>query len=262
MFNCKKTNPLNKDQKSFKYFIELSYNGKNYFGWQIQPEVISIQEEIQNALSILLKSEIKIIGAGRTDTGVHAKQMFAHFKLESIIDFHLITNRLNAFLSDEIVIKQIFLVKKDLHARFSATKRSYEYHIYLGRNPFLLDTTWQIYNQTLDVAKMNEAAENLLNYTNFKCFSKSKTDVHTYDCKIYEAKWIQNDNHLTFHITANRFLRNMVRAIVGTLYEVGLNRISLEEFNNIILSQNRSNAGISVPARALFLTKIEYSEKF
>ncbi len=249
---------MNKDQESFRYFIELSYNGQNYYGWQIQPEVITVQEEIQNALSTLLKSEIKIIGAGRTDTGVHAKQMFAHFEFESIIDVILITNKLNAFISDEIVITQIFPVKNDLHARFSATKRSYEYQIYLGRNPFLLNTTWQIYNQTLDVVKMNEAASVLLNYTNFKCFSKSKTDVHTYDCKIHEAKWIQKNNHLTFYITANRFLRNMVRAIVGTLYEVGLNKISLEEFNNIIISQNRNNAGISVPARALFLTKIEY----
>ncbi len=250
------------DQSPNRYFIELSYNGKNYYGWQIQPEVITVQEEIESALSKLLKSEIKIIGAGRTDTGVHAKQMFSHFEFESTIDIHLITHKLNAFLSDNIVIKSIFQVNNDLHARFSATKRSYEYQIYLGRNPFLLDTTWQIYNKTLDVAKMNEAASILLKHTNFKCFSKSKTDVHTYDCKIYEAKWIQNDNHLTFHITANRFLRNMVRAIVGTLYEVGLHKISLEEFNTIIISQNRSNAGISVPARALFLTKIEYPGNF
>jgi len=250
--------PLTKQQRLNRYFIELSYNGKNYYGWQIQPNAISVQEEIQIALSKLLQEKIVIIGAGRTDTGVHAKQMFAHF--ESIIDINLTPNRVNTLLSDAIVIKSIFKVNSNLHARFSATKRSYEYQIYLGRNPFLLDTTWQIYNQKLDVNKMNEVTSLLLNYTNFKCFSKSKTDVHTYDCTITKANWILNANMLTFHITANRFLRNMVRAIVGTLYEVGIGRITKEKFITIIESQNRSNAGASVPAHGLFLTEIEYPE--
>ncbi|MCF6349466.1 MAG: tRNA pseudouridine(38-40) synthase TruA [Flavobacteriaceae bacterium] len=243
-------------QKPNRYFIELSYNGKNYHGWQVQPNAISVQAELQIALSKLLQEKIVIVGAGRTDTGVHAKQMFAHF--ESIIDTTIITNRLNALISDNIVIKSIFQVKNDLHARFSAIKRSYEYQIYLGRNPFLLDTTWQIYNQKLVIHKMNEAALLLLKYTNFKCFSKSKTDVHTYNCTITEAKWILNDNILTFYITANRFLRNMVRAIVGTLYEVGIGKITKEQFLKIIESKDRCKAGISAPARGLFLTKIVY----
>jgi tRNA pseudouridine38-40 synthase len=241
-----------------RYFIELSYNGKNYHGWQIQPDAISVQEEIQHAISTLLKKQITIIGAGRTDAGVHAVQMFAHFDFENTIDCKNITNRLNAFLSDSIKISKVFKVSNDLHARFDAKSRSYEYRIYLGRNPFLLDTTWQIHQQKLNIAKMNKAADLLLNYTNFKCFSKSKTDVHTYDCTIIQAEWIFEENSLTFHITANRFLRNMVRAIVGTLYDVGLEKIEVTDVKKIIESQDRNQAGFSVPAKGLFLTKVDY----
>lgn len=241
-----------------RYFIDISYNGRNYHGWQIQPNANSIQEEIQTALSKLLKIKIAIVGAGRTDAGVHAKQLFAHFDIEKELLCDDLCYKLNAFISDEIVINEIFKVENDMHARFNAKKRSYEYHIYLGRNPFLLETTWQIYKQQLAIEKMNECANLLLNYNDFKCFSKSKTDVHTYNCTIFEAQWILNDKHLTFYITANRFLRNMVRAIVGTLYGVGLGKITKEQFINIIESKDRKNAGISVPARALFLTKIEY----
>ena len=240
-----------------RYFIELSFFGKNYHGWQKQPDAISIQEVVEDALSKLLRTKISIVGAGRTDAGVHAKQLFAHFDFTEL-DVKDLKNRLNAFLPDAIYISKIFEVKPDVHARFDATFRSYEYHIFLGKNPFLLDTSWQIRTNTLHVDLMNEAASLLLNYTNFKCFSKSKTDVFTYDCNITEAFWVKNNNHLVFHITANRFLRNMVRAIVGTLYNVGIGKISKTDFVKIIESQDRSKAGISVPAKGLFLTKVAY----
>ena len=241
-----------------RYFIELSYNGKYYHGWQIQPNAISIQEVLENALSKLLNSNIKTTGAGRTDAGVHAKQLFAHFDYNNTVDISNLKNRLNAFIADDISIINIIEVSKNTHARFDATSRSYEYHIYLGRDPFLINFTWQLHNKKLDVQKMNEASTLLLNYTNFKCFSKSKTDVYTYNCNITKAKWILDGNSLVFHITANRFLRNMVRAIVGTLYDVGVGKMSITDFINVIESEDRTKAGISVPAKGLFLTKIGY----
>ena len=241
-----------------RYFIDISYNGKYYHGWQIQPNAISVQEVLENALSRLLSNKIKVTGAGRTDAGVHAKQLLVHFNCDLDFDNENLTKRLNAFLPDDIYVKSIVEVKTDAHARFNANFRSYEYQIWLGKNPFLINSTWQIHNKKLDVDKMNEAAHKLLTFTNFKCFSKSKSDVYTYDCNITEAKWILNENLLTFHITANRFLRNMVRAIVGTLYDVGIEKITLPEFIAIIESQDRTKAGISVPAKGLFLTKITY----
>lgn len=244
-----------------RYFIELSYNGKNYHGWQIQPDASSVQETVQKALSTLIREEIDIVGAGRTDAGVHASQIFAHFDIEKVIDTTEIKNRLNAFLPDDIVIEAIFEVNDEGHARFDAVSRSYEYKIWLGRNPFLLDTTWQLYQQKLSVEKMNEAASVLLNYTDFKCFSKSKTDVRTYNCTITEAVWKQNENELTFYITADRFLRNMVRAIVGSLIDVGLSKKTKEDFIAIIESRDRKKAGFSVPAQGLFLTKVAYPKE-
>ena len=267
--NSKKTLDNNKTQIPFpsgrardgqRYFIQLSFFGKNYHGWQRQPDVISIQEVLEDALSKLLRNKIEIVGAGRTDTGVHAKEIFAHFDVKTEIDTKDLTNRLNAFLPDDIAINGIFEVKQDAHARFDAIARSYEYQIWQGKNPFLIENTWQIRTKVLDIDKMNEAASLLLDYTNFKCFSKSKTDVFTYDCTITEAKWVKDGNLLIFHITANRFLRNMVRAIVGTLYEIGIGKINLQDFKNIIESQDRSKAGISVPAQGLFLTKVKYPD--
>jgi len=240
-----------------RYFLELSYNGKNYHGWQIQPNVISVQEKINDGLSKLLKSPINVMGAGRTDAGVHASQMFAHFDFIDEIDLGNLKNRLNSFLPDDIVIYSIFEVDEKAHTRFHATKRSYEYRIFMGRNPFLLDVTWQLYRYKLDVDLMNEAAKLLLNQSDFKCFSKT-ADVNTYICDVSEAYWKQTKNRLVFHITANRFLRNMVRAIVGTLIDVGTHKISIVDFEKILASRDRSEAGLSVPARGLFLTKIEY----
>lgn len=240
-----------------RYFIELSYNGKNYHGWQIQPDAISVQEKINNALSTVYQKDIQIVGAGRTDTGVHASQMFAHFDIDKFIDDNLVF-KLNSILPNDIFIKAIFLVDDEKHARFDALSRSYEYKIWLGRNPFLLDFSWQIHSQKPNVTLMNEAAKLLLDYEDFESFSKVKTDVHTFNCNVTEAFWVQKDNQLTFHISANRFLRNMVRAIVGTLLDVGLEKISISDFKNIIESKNRSNAGLSVPAKGLFLTQIKY----
>ena len=241
-----------------RYFIEISYHGKKYHGWQIQPNAITVQETLMNAISTILRKDITIVGAGRTDTGVHALQLMAHFDLDFAINEQEIVQNLNAYLPDDIVVTSIFLVDDNAHARFDAVSRSYEYRIWLGRNPFLLDTTYQIHHQQLDIKKMNEAAAVLLEYTNFKCFSKSKTDVKTYNCEITEAKWVLNHNSLTFHITADRFLRNMVRAIVGTLIDIGLGKISKHDFINIIKSEDRRKAGLSVPPQGLFLLEVKY----
>lgn len=240
-----------------RYFIELSYNGKNYHGWQVQPDASSVQEEINKALSVVLQLEICVVGAGRTDTGVHSEQMFAHFDVELALDQQYIY-KFNSVLPEDIVVRDIFKVDQNLHARFDALTRSYEYRIWLGRNPFLLESTWQLHHQKLSISAMNKAAALLLKFENFQSFSKVKTEVKTFNCDVKEAIWKQDGDLLVFHITANRFLRNMVRAIVGTLIEVGSGKISEEDFKNIILSKNRSNAGLSVPAKGLFLTSIKY----
>lgn len=241
-----------------RYFIELAYNGKNYHGWQVQPQAISVQEVLNKAISTILRKEINIVGAGRTDAGVHASQMFAHFDVIEALKENF-TYKLNALLPDDIVVYSTTLVHDDAHARFDATSRSYEYKIWLGRNPFTLHTTWQLHHQQLNIDLMNKAASILYEYEDFECFSKVKTDVNTFNCKVTNAKWILNNNDLTFHISANRFLRNMVRAIVGTLIDVGLEKITINDFKKIIESKNRSNAGVSVPAKGLFLTAVTYN---
>ena len=240
-----------------RYFLELSYNGKNYKGWQVQPDVISVQEKLTKALSTILRKEIEVVGAGRTDAGVHASQMYAHFDYEKELAENF-TYKLNAILPDDIVIYKTILVADEAHARFDATSRSYEYRICLERNPFLLDITWQLYHKTVDIDLMNEAAKILYEYEDFECFSKVKTDVHTFNCTVTNAEWIVEGTMLTFHISANRFLRNMVRAIVGTLLDVGLQKITVNDFRQIIESKNRSKAGVSVPAKGLFLTQVAY----
>ncbi|WGH76958.1 tRNA pseudouridine(38-40) synthase TruA [Tenacibaculum tangerinum] len=240
-----------------RYFIELAYNGKNYHGWQTQPHAISVQEVLNKAISTILRQEITIVGAGRTDAGVHASQMFAHFDVATALNDNF-TYKLNAILPNDIVIFNTQLVHNEAHARFDAVSRSYEYKIWLGRNPFLLETSWQLHHQQLNIELMNTAAAILYEYEDFECFSKVKTDVRTFNCTVTNAKWIKKGNELTFYISANRFLRNMVRAIVGTLIDVGLEKITVNDFKKIIESKNRSNAGVSVPAKGLFLTKITY----
>ena len=240
-----------------RYFIQFAYNGTHYHGWQIQPNASSVQETLQKALSLLLHSEIEIMGAGRTDTGVHAREMFAHFDYEKAIDGKKLVYKLNSFLPADIAIQKVHLVHDEAHCRFDATRRTYEYFINTKKSPFLTDLSWY-FGQDLDLDLMNQAAAKLFKYTDFQCFSKSNTDVFTYDCTIFEANWKKENDMLIFTISANRFLRNMVRAIVGTLVNIGLKKISLNDFDAIIVSKSRKKAGFSVPAHGLYLTKVEY----
>lgn len=239
-----------------RYFLELAYNGKNYFGWQRQPKQISVQEVLENSLSTLVRKPMQIVGAGRTDTGVHAKKMFAHFDLDEAIPPDL-EKRLNSFLPKDIAIHQIHLVKKDAHARFDAVERTYHYEIAQNKNPFSFDFSWQIW-QSLNIKKMNHAATELLGVKDFSSFAKLHTDVKTHICDVRYAKWEKQDDDLIFTITADRFLRNMVRAIVGTLVEVGKEKIDLEQFKHIIAQKDRSFASGSAPAQGLYLADIVY----
>ncbi|MBU4539437.1 MAG: tRNA pseudouridine(38-40) synthase TruA [Weeksellaceae bacterium] len=241
-----------------RYFIEFSYNGKNYFGYQIQPNEISVQEELEKALSTILREEIKTTGAGRTDTGVHAKKMFAHFDTDLNLDQNL-THKLNSFLSPDIAVKRIFEVKEDFHARFNATYRTYEYYISSEKNPFTQDSSWQMWRRKLDIDKMNEACKILFEYEDFTSFAKLHTDNKTNNCKIYKAFWEQNGSELKFTVSADRFLRNMVRAIVGTMVEIGNGKIQPEELRKIIEKKDRNSAGTSAPAQGLFLVDVGYN---
>lgn len=242
-----------------RYFLELAYNGTAYHGWQNQPNAITVQEVLEKALSTILKQSIELVGAGRTDTGVHAKQMCAHFDLPESLPENNLVYKLNQFLPKDIAINSIRAVKDDAHARFHAVSRTYNYIISKKKNPFNLDLAY-FFKAELDIDKMNQAAHILLNYKNFKCFSRSQTDVKTYNCNIMKAEWMQQDDQLIFTIKADRFLRNMVRAIVGTMLEIGCEKIAVDSINNIIESQDRSQAGASVPAHGLYLTKITYPE--
>ncbi|NER15315.1 tRNA pseudouridine(38-40) synthase TruA [Leptobacterium flavescens] len=244
-----------------RYFLEFSYDGKQYHGWQKQPNAISVQETIENAISLLLRAEIEVVGAGRTDAGVHARQMYAHFDTDEIEDRKHLIHRLNSFLPGDIAIHNIHPMEENAHARFNATSRTYEYWIIDKKDPFLKEYTYRV-NQKPDIDRMNEAAEVLFDYEDFQCFSKSHTDVKTYICKMMRADWQYVDGKLVFTIKADRFLRNMVRAVVGTLLEVGMGRISKEDVKKIIESKNRSKAGASVPAHALYLTRVEYPKTF
>jgi tRNA pseudouridine38-40 synthase len=241
-----------------RYFIELAYKGTNYHGWQIQPNGNSVQETLQKSLSLLLNSTIEIVGAGRTDAGVHALQMYAHFDFEPEFDTQNLIHKLNSFLPKDIVILNIIKVNENAHARFDATKRTYEYHIHTQKNPFENEGSYHI-NYDLDIEKMNDACTVLYRYNDFECFSKVNTDVKTFQCVIFEAHWKKSGNKLVFTISADRFLRNMVRAIVGTMINIGIGKISRSDFEKIIESKDRSQAGFSVPAHGLYLTKIEYN---
>jgi tRNA pseudouridine38-40 synthase len=240
-----------------RYFIELAYNGTLYHGWQVQPKAVSVQERLNNGLTLLLKSKIEIVGAGRTDAGVHAKQMFAHF--DCAVDFEpkKIIHKLNSFLPNDIAIINIFEVHAEAHARFDAIKRTYEYHIHTKKNPFLTNDSWS-FGLPLHIENMNKACQLLLEYDDFECFSKTHSDVNTFFCKITEAYWEKVEDKLIFTISADRFLRNMVRAIVGTMISIGLEKIDITQFRKIIESKNRSEAGYSAPAHGLYLAKIEY----
>ena len=239
-----------------RYFVELSYDGTPFVGWQRQPAGDSVQSCLEHALSILFRKPLSIVGAGRTDAGVHAHQLFAHVDLDEHVDQDL-TFRLNKLLPKEIAVRNIIAVAQDAHARFDAVSRSYRYHITTQKNPFLQKRSYQ-FAKPLDLDLMNQAAKILIDHEDFKCFSKSKTDVKTYVCDIQQVHWQQNGSELVFFIQANRFLRNMVRAIVGTLIEVGLRKISISDFEAILASRDRSQAGYSVPAHGLYLEKVNY----
>ncbi len=240
-----------------RYFIEFAYDGSSFFGYQIQPNEISVQEELEKALSTILREPIKTVGAGRTDTGVHAKKMFAHFETEQKLDDNLVY-KLNSFLSENISVKRIFDVPADQHARFSATFRTYEYYISLEKNPFTQDSAWQLWRRNIDVHKMNEACKILFEYEDFTSFAKLHTDNKTNICKIYKAEWEEVGNQLKFTISADRFLRNMVRAIVGTMVEIGTGKLQPNDLRKIIEDKYRNSAGVSAPAQGLFLVDVGY----
>ncbi|MDQ7917719.1 tRNA pseudouridine(38-40) synthase TruA [Mesonia sp. MT50] len=243
-----------------RYFIDLSFNGKDFFGWQRQPDVISVQEVVEDKLSVALQENIEVVGAGRTDAGVHAQQIFAHFDTQKISDITAFIFKLNTMLPPDIAVNDVFEVPPDAHARFDATAREYTYYVDTQKNPFTHETACYI-KKTIDVKAMNEAAKILLDYKDFQCFSKVKTDVFTYNCTIMYAHWEQKEHQLVFTIKADRFLRNMVRAIVGTLLEIGVGKRTLNELHQVIESKDRSAAGKSVAAKGLFLTQVEYPKR-
>ena len=239
-----------------RYFIELSFNGKSFHGWQNQPNAITVQSVVEDALSKLLKSEIAIVGAGRTDAGVHAKQMYTHFDTVEF-DCEIIKYKLNSFLPKTIAIHNIFKVKLEAHARFDALSRKYIYKISRTKDVFNFENSFYFKNN-LDIHLMNEACKVLFDYNDFKCFSRSNADVKTYNCNIMEAQWYEKINEMHFEIKADRFLRNMVRAIVGTMLEIGTKKLKVEDLHRIIKSKDRSEAGASAPAHGLYLSNIEY----
>ena len=245
-----------------RYFIYFGYNGANYCGWQVQPNGVSVQEVLTNALNTVLRTNIELTAAGRTDAGVHAKLMIAHFDIEpELSNISGLVAKLNSFLPADIFIDKFVEVKPDAHARFDAVSRKYQYHICFKKDVFNSHLSLRIFHP-LNFEMMNKAAETLLNYTDFTSFSKLHTDVKTNNCKIIQAVWTKlNENHWIFTIEADRFLRNMVRAIVGTLLEVGRGKITVEEFENIIDQKNRCKAGTSVPAEGLFLVEVKYPDE-
>lgn len=239
-----------------RYFIQLSYNGKDFHGWQNQPNAITVQEVIEDALTKLLRAPIEIVGAGRTDAGVHAQMMIAHFETDQTLNDNLVF-KLNSFLPKSIAIQSIKAVNEDAHARFDALSRSYIYRISLVKDVFNFERSYFFKNK-LNVDEMNRAAKILFEYKDFQCFSRSNTDVKTYNCKMMHAQWSVDGDELIFEISADRFLRNMVRAIVGTMLDIGVGKMKVETLHDVIQSKDRSNAGASAPAHGLYLTHIEY----
>ncbi len=244
-----------------RYFIELSYDGTPYHGWQSQPNGVTVQGCLDQALSIYFRQEIISLGCGRTDAGVHATQFFAHFDIADLPQDKVVraVTGINSLLPYTIAVKRIFAVEPAAHARFDATARAYQYHIHFEKDPFKIDRSW-LYKGDLDVEKMNEAAKILLDFTDFSCFSKSNTQTFTNNCKLMEARFEKLGDGLVFTIKADRFLRNMVRAIVGTLVMVGKGAIEVADVAKIVNSKNRSNAGQSVPACGLYLMSVTYPE--
>lgn len=245
---------------SKRYFIHFSFDGTAYHGWQRQENALTVQEVLEQSLSLVCREEIELTGCGRTDAGVHAAHFYAHFDLEvnwSPTVLQRLPRKLNSILPKDIAVKEIYPVANEMHARFSPLSRTYQYRISRTKDPFLEAFSYY-YPLELDVVKMNEGARVLFEYEDFSCFSRSHTQVKTNLCKIYGAQWESRDDLLIFTITADRFLRNMVRAICGTLIDLGRGRIDLQDLRSIIESKKRSNAGKSMPAKGLFLTAVEY----
>lgn len=241
-----------------RYFLEFSYRGTAYHGWQRQPNAFSVQEALERCMSLILGYSIEVVAAGRTDAGVHAGKMFGHFDVSEPLspDFLI---RINAFLPRDISVYGIHAVNPEAHARFDALSRTYKYHVVQYKDPFRIDSAYWV-QSTLDFDAMNLAASYLLGLQDFKCFSRSNTDVKTFNCNIFEAFWKQESDLWIFTITADRFLRNMVRAVVGTLILVGKHKIAPEAVKDIIKSKSRSQAGASVPAKGLYLNEIIYPQ--
>ena len=246
-----------------RFFLKLSFDGTNYHGWQVQENANTVQAEVEKALSTVLSEKIDVTGAGRTDAGVHAKEFYLHFNYTNSFNTNILNKtiyRLNSILPDDISVQMILAVDPKAHARFSAILRTYKYIICRNKDPFENKHSWFVHGD-LDLNIMNEASKILLKYSDFTSFSKLHTDVKTNNCKIFEAYWKEENNTLVFTITANRFLRNMVRAIVGTLIDVGKKKIGIDDLKIIIEKKNRCDAGYSVPAKGLFLEKIEYPQE-
>lgn len=242
-----------------RYFLEISYDGTNYHGWQRQPGVSTVQQTLEESLSTIFQAEVSVTGCGRTDTGVHATQFFAHFDLSQEVESSLLTHKLNTILPSDIAALNAFVVVEDTNARFAATERSYLYRIHQIKDPFQVDRSYY-FKPELDLELMNKAASHMLEVDDFESFCKAKTQNMTNLCDVREAVWAQHGSNIEFRITADRFLRNMVRAVVGTLLEVGLGKMSVEEFKEVIASKDRSAAGRSVPACGLYLEKVSYPE--
>ncbi|RRB06463.1 tRNA pseudouridine(38-40) synthase TruA [Larkinella rosea] len=241
-----------------RYFIQLSYRGTAYHGWQFQPNGISIQEVLEQKLTLILKERIAIVGSGRTDAGVHAEQQFAHFELDRPLELtDTLIHALNCLLPPDIAIQTIFPVAPDVHARFSATTRYYQYRIRKQKSPFL-DYLVYVFRPQLDIDEMNRAAALLFQYDDFESFSKVRTKVSHFRCVMHRAEWVVEDDQLVFHIKANRFLYGMVRTLVGTMLEIGQGRMTVAEFKQILLAKDRTKAGRSAPASGLFLVEVGY----
>lgn len=239
-----------------RFFIKISYKGTNYHGWQVQPNSNTVQAEINKALSVICNDNIKVMGAGRTDAGVHARQMFAHFDYNLSFNIQKMIYKLNSLLSSDISVNDIFQVKDNVNCRFDAISRTYQYHIIQRKDPF--NTTAYFFQKDLDLDAMNKACKHIIGQQDFTSFSKLNTQVFTNNCDVMFAKWEKINDEIIFTIKANRFLRNMVRAIVGTLLDVGVYKIAPDDVLNIIAEKDRSKSGRSVPAYALFLIEVEY----
>jgi len=249
-------------ENQYRYFIKLAYHGSRYLGWQTQRQKPTVQEVVNDGLTTIFQSNINVVGCGRTDTGVHAREFYAHFNLPVKLTGREIiqkVKKLNGYLPRDIVVFDLLPVQQDANARFNALVRTYKYQVLLQKDPFQMDSAYAYFSNP-DVEKMNGGAAVLFDYIDFTSFSKVNTQVKTNNCKISEAHWKEEGNLLIFTITADRFLRNMVRAIVGTLLDIGKGKLSISGFKQVIESKNRSNAGYSVPAHGLYLHAVQYPD--